>query len=379
MVSVSFYLCPTPMIIVEILFYVSLTYHLWITFSRSFLIHKHEKNESSMKEKVGFSLIICAHNELDNLKENIPFILQQDHPIFELIVVLDRCTDESFEFLESIYKDDDRLRVISINKVPEAFSPKKYGLTKAIEFANHDWLLFTDADCKPISNQWVSTFSEKTFPQTDIILGVSPYKNEHGFLSQIINYETFQTAYSYIASAIQKTPYMGVGRNLAYRKTLFVNQNGFEPFEGITGGDDDLFVQLAANGSNTIVNLDHLSQTISAPKRTRKEYFLQKTRHFSVGKYYQPKVKSRLTLISFAHLMMWLSFIFLISFKPDTLIIGSIFAVALIVKGTISNYTSSNLQIKWNLWLIPLLDLVYAIFLPLVSLRSFLIKRVKWN
>lgn len=367
------------MLVVEIAFYFSVFYCLWTCIKRSFSILRYRNTNIDNRDELGFSIIICAHNELVNLKKNIPSILMQNYYQFELIVVLDRSYDGSFEYLESLYKSDHRLKVISINKVPDNFNPKKYGLTKAIENASFEWIMLTDADCKPISNNWTKTYKLCVDSKTDIILGISPYKNNRSFLSQLINYETFKTAYLYLSYSAKGDTYMGVGRNMAYRKSSFMKNNGFHPYEKVTGGDDDLFIQKIATQRNVKLNISQEAITISDPKHSWKDYFSQKTRHLSVGKHYRTSSKLKLTLDAFMDAAMWLSFIILLSFKPDNMTSGLIFAIVLLIKGLISNYTSSNLSIRFTPWLFPILDFVYSVLLPIVSLRSLLIKRVKWN
>ncbi|MEO9475222.1 MAG: glycosyltransferase [Cyclobacteriaceae bacterium] len=341
----------------------------------SYSKNKKLRNELSHK----FSIIICAHNEAENLKKNIPLILMQDYAEFEVLVVLDRCTDNSFDILSNIYEHDPRLKVITINAVSDGFHPKKYGITKAIEMARHEWLLLTDADCVPVSKNWIQSFSNEIESGKEIILGLSPYAPGSDFLGQLVCYETYRTALSYIASSISGDTYMGVGRNLAYKKEIFIQNGGFGENKGVTGGDDDLFIQRIAQKENVAINLDENSLTKSPPKRTWYEYFQQKTRHLSVGKYYPTSVKIQLTTSALLHSLVWLIFIFLVSFKPDQWVVSGVFALVIIVKGLVSKYTSRKLHMNWNLVLFPILDFAYAVFLPLVGLRSFLIKKIQWN
>ncbi len=102
-------------------------------------------------------------------------------------------------------------------------------------------------------------------------------------------------------------PYMGVGRNLCYRKNIFIKNNGFDSFVSVTGGDDDLFVQAHARSSNTKLHLSENSLTYSEPKTTWKGYFRQKKRHLSVGKHYQLIYKIVLGISQAIHSGMWLS------------------------------------------------------------------------
>ena len=336
-------------------------------------------NTKKNQDKTAFTVVICAHNELFNLKRNLPHILSQKYSAFEVIVVLDRCGDGSYDWLEAIFESDERLRVLSINKVPANFNPKKYALTQAITLAKNDWILLTDADCYPDSKLWIESYNQLVSKDTDFIIGTSPYVNNQSFLSSFINYETFQTAKNYIAAAKLGFVYMGVGRNMAYSKNIFIKNNGLNRIKDVVGGDDDLFIQQHATAANTIINIDKDATVLSYPKSSWKTYYNQKTRHLSVGKHYRTTYKTTLAISHAIHTSMWLSFIILVSFKPNHWGIAAIFSLTLIAKGLVSQYSSAKLHMNWSWKSFILTDFMFAVLLPFVGLKSQLIKKVKWN
>jgi hypothetical protein len=130
----------------------------------------------------------------------------------------------------------------------------------------------------------------------EVALGYGAYEKAPGFLNKVIRFETFHTALQYFSYALAGVPYMGVGRNLAYRKALFFRNKGFSSINHIPSGDDDLFINKVANKRNTTVVLDPESFTFSQPKRTWKEWKRQKNRHYSTGKYYKASHKALLGL-----------------------------------------------------------------------------------
>ena len=173
------------------------------------------------------SVIIAAHDELENLRILLPALMEQDHPEYEVIVVNDRSSDETYDFLleqEQLYQ---KLKVVHIHELPAHISGKKYALTMGIKAASNKYLLFTDADCQPSSSSWVSKMSLGFSQNADIVLGYSHYKKLPGFLNYFTRFETLKTGMEYLASAANKLPFMGVGRNLAYRKDLFLENKGF--------------------------------------------------------------------------------------------------------------------------------------------------------
>ncbi|MEQ8473742.1 MAG: glycosyltransferase [Marinoscillum sp.] len=323
------------------------------------------------------SVIVCARNEFESLRELIPQLLHQKAVSFELIVVLDRCTDSSESFLQSI--TDPRLKMIVQNDLPPNWDGKKYAITQGINLAKHSWVVLTDADCVPQSENWLSTFQGLMNKDIELILGASPYKDEKNFLSTLIQYETFQTAIHYLSAAINKNAYMGVGRNIAYTREAFYRAGGFSGFEHVTGGDDDLLVQRISCKTNTRVNIGTESLTYSFPKRTWKEYLTQKTRHLSVGKFYRSKFKGEHTFRSFIHAGIWMSFLYLISFSTYPWRIIVPYGLLVLIKGLffakIATKTGMPLQISRY----PVMDLIYAVFLPLIAIRALLERNIRWK
>lgn len=333
--------------------------------------------------KSGFSVVVAAHNEAENLKTLIPGLLAQAYPDFEVIIALDRCTDTSHQVIKAaLAKHPDKaplLKVLELKDKPAATDGKKHALTTAIQAASKDWALLTDADCRPSSAAWIAAFNEHITPDAEILLGVSPYGWRTGLLNAVIRYETFLTALQYISAALAGKAYMGVGRNLAYRKTLFTNGGGFKGFESLTGGDDDLFVQKFANRLNTKVVLTQESLTYSAAKRRFTEYLTQKTRHLSVGKYYRSKLKNSHAFRSAVHAMVWVSFLYLIfSGSSDMLTIG-VFCSLVVIKGLVFTKTASKMNTSMSMLWLPIVDFLYAVMLPLIGIRAVFVKNIRWK
>lgn len=325
------------------------------------------------------TVIVCARNEEENLKELVPLLLEQDHPEYEVVIVLDRCFDESLAYMKSIEPKHPNLKTMIIDYVPDQFHPKKFGLTLAIKGAKYDWVLLTDADCRPVSSKWISGMAKHFSDHRDIILGYSPYIREKGALNAYIGYETFNTAFQYFSSARLGIPYMGVGRNLAYRKSLFLDNLGFGTFQSITGGDDDLFVQHYATRQNTGITLDPELMVYSKPKRKWSEYLNQKKRHYSVSKFYKPIIIFRHLLRGNIHLLLWLSFIILAFLNVETLLVCGTMIGVLALKGIFFKWSTQKMGQGYRFWFTPFLDLAYATFTPVISTVAFFRKNIRWN
>ncbi|WP_310588206.1 glycosyltransferase [Larkinella terrae] len=256
------------------------------------------------------SIIVCAWNELDNLQTLLPALNDQVYPVFEILIMDDRSSDGTREFLEQSAAQYERLRFIRIDREHDHVTPKKYALTTGIRNAAYDCILLTDADCQPTGDYWLAGMVAKLKnPEKQIVLGFGPYKRRkrNRWLNRLIRYETLYTAVQYFSLALAGFPYMGVGRNLMYRRKLFLENKGFYSHIRVLGGDDDLFINEVATSRNVAISLHPATFTYSKPKETFAEWWHQKQRHSSVGKYYKTRNKIWLGLLSLTHVLSWLT------------------------------------------------------------------------
>lgn len=231
------------------------------------------------------SVIICAKNEAENLQKNLPLLLRQKYPDYEVIVVDDGSDDNTAR----LGIKDARLKLIHLTKEEKVGLGKKYALQKGVEQAKNEVILLTDADCRPVSENWISEMVAGVDEHHKIVLGISPYNNtENIFLSGLIEYETAQTALQYLGWALLGNPYMSVGRNVAYDAALLKKKTWTEKELSIASGDDDLTIQTMANAGNTTVCLSSNSYTISDAEDNWADWMKQKIRHYQSGAFYRP-------------------------------------------------------------------------------------------
>ena len=262
---------------------------------------------TSVAPVMGVTVVVCAHNEHDNLLELLPLLTAQNYPLYEVLVMDDRSTDLTDVLLEEMVHLLPNLRYIRIDVEPEHVTPKKYALTIALKKALYPTVLLTDADCRPASDAWLMGMVEPLQqPGTEIVLGVSPYERKPGFLNFLIRSETLFTAVQYLSLALAGRAYMGVGRNLLYRREVFFRHKGFYSHMRVWGGDDDLFVNQAATPHNVAVALHPDTFTTSAPKETWADWQRQKQRHLAVGKRYKTGDKLWLGIITASHVLTWM-------------------------------------------------------------------------
>jgi len=248
------------------------------------------------------SVVICARDEAANLATYLPGVLVQTYPTsHEVIVVNDNSFDDSKYLLEELRKNFKQLHIIELTQEAKMIPGKKFPLAIGIKSAKHEIVLLTDADCIPATEHWIDQMQSTYDENTEIVLGYSPFQKKKGFLNKLIRWESFLTALQYLSYALAGKPYMGVGRNLSYKKSLFLKQKGFASHHNVPGGDDDLFINQAANKNNTKINIHPDSFVHTKPAETWKQWMRQKKRHYTTSKFYKPTHKFLLALFALSH------------------------------------------------------------------------------
>jgi len=319
------------------------------------------------------SVVICARNEAENLRKFLPAVLEQDYPSFEVVVVNDCSEDNSFDILGAMMNRYPHLKVSTIQKDPGFAHTKKLAMLIGIKAAKNDLLVFTDADCQPVSKLWLRAVASAASGKADLIIGYGGYIPEKSFLNSYIRYETMFTAMQYFGMAMAGVPYMGVGRNLAYRRSYFFDRGGFGPHNHIMSGDDDLFVNRNATADNCSLMYSHDSFTRSVAQENIITWAKQKRRHFSAATYYRQGDKVRLALeplsrVAYYGLLVTL-LIMLVSWPVVLFIaLGRLIMRAVILRKATETFNEERL------WFF---SLFFDIFAPFVSAFLYLTSRRK--
>lgn len=271
-----------------ILFMIQLIYYFGL-YNR---IHRH--NTAVRKEEVHFSrelpplsVIICARNEADNLRKVLPTILEQDYPEFEVIVINDASTDETADVLGAFEEKYPNLYHSFTPESARYISHKKLALTLGIKASKHDWLVFTETNCIPASNQWLRLMARNFTSQTQIVLGYSGYDRTKGWFHKRVAFDALFQSLRYLGFALAGKPYMGIGRNLAYRKELFFKQKGYSSYLNLQRGEDDLFINQVATAENTRVETDYNATVRIQPIERIKDWKEEKVSLMATARYYR--------------------------------------------------------------------------------------------
>lgn len=351
---------------------------IYVTFIHAKFAFYKEDQSLSDQPLVPVSIIIAARNESDNLYDNLPAILSQDYPEYEVIVVNNQSIDDSGWLLTAFSRQYANLRVVELGRNRHLRPGKKLPITLAIKAAKYDHFLLTDADCKPSSNQWIRQMTSRFSSSKQIVIGYGPYLKSKGFLNRLIRFDTAWIGVSYFSMALAKLPYMGVGRNLAYSKRVFDSVNGFKSHYALPSGDDDLFIQEAAKKSNYTININPNSFCYSAAAPSWSRWVRQKTRHYSTSSRYKVIKKWLLGIYPFSLLMMWFSFVPLLFSENFRIFSAILFVIVILYKWWIQGRCLSQLKEKGFVRYFLFWDLFYALLMPVLYYISERQKYYRW-
>ena len=351
-------------------------FYFWVIFGR-FAFYK-QKNVSNPLD-IPVSVVISAKNEYPNLKKNLPLILEQSYPHFEVVVVNDASDDETIFLLEDMAREYKHLSVVNLHQDLNFFKGKKFPLALGIKSAKHEHLLLTDADCAPSSDRWIELMVSQFNEQKQIVLGYGKHKEAPGFLNKIIRYETAFTALQYFSLALMGLPYMGVGRNLAYKKILFLQTKGFIAHYKVSSGDDDLFINKVATKKNTAIQVNPHGFTLSETKKTYAAWWRQKRRHLSTGKLYKFKHKLVLGIFTFSFLAMLGLFILLLVKNLFFNLILILIAIRYLSQLVVFKKLFDQLNEKKLLVLSPLIELLITLVYPILVSINLVYKQSRWK
>ncbi len=362
-----------------ILFQVCFFIQLYFLVSNQSRLAAYKPLDELLKPVIPISVVISARNEANNLRENLPAILEQNYPDFEVVVVNDCSYDTSDLVLEEFKEKWPHLKIVTITEHARFKTGKKFALTLGIKAAKNEHLLFTDADCKPSSGNWITRMAANFTEGVQIVLGYSPYTRTSNFLNSFIRFETIKTAINYFSAAIIGDAYMGIGRNMGYTKSLFFGAKGFAAHMHVLSGDDDLFVNQNATPDNTAIEIHSEAFMYTAAKTTLYSWYRQKRRHFGVGKLYKSRHKNMLSFDALSGFFFYALLIGCLIFNFEPLLVLGIFIFRLIFQVIIYRKIFSKLDGKQFLWYLPLFDMVYYIYLNVFGLVGIFIKTIKWR
>ena len=363
--------------ILFIIFIISIIIQLFyvLYFFVRFVVYK--PTQTTFNEPI--SIIVCARNEAENIAIFLPLLLEQIYGDFEVILVDDQSKDNTEYVLKELIQKYPNLKIVKIEKHVKHGIGKKFALTLGIKAAKHEYLLLTDADCKPTSKNWLSKMVANFSEVKQIVLGYGAYKKEKGLLNTMIRFDGFNVALQYFSFALAGLPYMGVGRNLAYKKSVFFDNKGFASHLYIPSGDDDLFIQEVATKQNIAIEFSADSHSISETKQSWKEWIFQRRRHITTSEKYKFIFKFLLGLWPLSQVLFWLSFTILVFFESTLFVVLPLFIFRILMFYVIYIFSMKKLKSSDLLIWFPLLEILHIIIQGIFVLLNSFKKPTRWQ
>ena len=259
-----------------------------------------------------FSVIIAAHNEESVIQDTLDDLAKQDYPPdkFQVIVVLDRCTDGTVEIARKMSEHHQNIDLIEIDEAKEGISPKKYALQKGIEKAKYDSLVLMDADCRTQS-EYLKTISAYFQAGVEVLLNIPKFPPAKNLIYPYLLPERLITWGIGVAGIGHKKPFLAFGTTWAYSKKIFDKAGGFEKFSESLSGDDDLLIyHMGKLRPGMAVCLNPAGWGLTRTPAKLRDFFIQRRRHHSAGKFYAPQVKAGYAVYHLANLSLWILPIF---------------------------------------------------------------------
>jgi glycosyltransferase involved in cell wall biosynthesis len=338
------------------------------------------KSQTGTPKRIPISVIVCAKNEEENVRNLIPLLVEQNYYQFEIVLIDDASSDNTLEIFEEFEKQHSNIKLVKVENNEAFWGNKKYALTLGIKAAKYEYLLFTDADCLPSSKDWIANMSSQFTVEKTIVLGYGAYEKIGGsFLNKIIRFETLLTATQYFSWAKLGKPYMGVGRNLAYKRDEFFKVRGFMDHMKIRSGDDDLFINQAAEKKNTTICYLQDSFTYSKPKTSFKEWFTQKRRHVSTAKHYKIVDRNQLGIFYISQLLFITLPIILLAFQFQWIAVVSIIGFRYIFAWIAMGFAAGKLKEKDVMYWFPIIEIVLIFTQLNIFVTNTFSKPVHWK
>lgn len=257
-------------------------------------------NEKSNQGNKAITMVVAVKNNLSGIQNLVARIIKQNYNEWELIIVDDGPDPDLNAFISSL--QDSRIHCIKNRS-----QGKQEAVITGVQAASHEWIALTDSDCLPSSLRYFDAMQDNiTQPEHEIVLGFAPLKPGKSIASHMAAYEAAYIGMQYLSCAIAGKPYMGVGRNMMFKKYVYINHEDNIRKHNLLSGDDDLFVQAAATGKNTVVCLHPYSFCASDAPENLPTWLKQKRRQVTTASVYKSHHKLLLALFGGLHIAIYL-------------------------------------------------------------------------
>lgn len=369
-------------IIIEYLFYVFLVATvIQLLFHVLIFIRIWFYKESDHINYKPVSVIVSSKNQLNDLRSNLIYFLDQDYPKFEVIVINDASSDGTQDYLEELEKKYDHLKVVTntIQENERFNKGKKFGITLAIKSAIHDTLLFSDGDSYPSSNQWIKKMQSSFSSKKQIVLAYSKLEKRKGLLNRLLRYESLYEGLLSFSFTLSGFPLLAQRRNLGYNRALFFSINGFFSHLNLSRGEAELFVDEASNSTNSSVCLSSEAMTLSCKQKNFAEWLSHKRSYFHLAKQLRFSSLFILGVNFFSQFSFWLLFPVLLIYRIDTQFVLMAFTLRFCLQYIVYWKMCKFTNEYGLLWFLPFYEICLMLIHFILSLSTFIKKVHDWD
>ena len=326
-----------------------------------------KKEESKQTALPPVSVVMTAHNDADKLRANLLYVLEQDYPTFEVVVVDYRSSDDSKYVLQMLSQTYNHLKVVHLDANPNGFQGLKYPFSMGVKSAQYDLLLLTETDCVPkdVTNfcwirEMVAGYVGK---QTEMVLGYCGIQPRRSPINWLQQYDNLDYSVEYLGAAIHRRPFTGCGRNLSYRRSLFMKSGGFIYHYHIPDGADDMFVCQNATRRNTSVVLSDGAFTTVEPQRSLRAWHSYRRHRAATHRYYGLGLRLNRLMRPLGVLLFYLSAaLLLVGGNFPWQVLAGVVLIKLIWQIVATAQATERLDIKPVVyWLSPLFEIYFFI------------------
>lgn len=251
------------------------------------------------------SILITAHDNLAELERNLPMFLRQQYAAdYQVIVVCQSTDGETQDFLKRTAAENPHLYYTYIPESSRYMSRKKLQITLGVKAAKHEWIILTEPNCRPSNDKWLQTMARQCQDPNHLVLGYVALDEE---TKSVRRFDSIRKAYYVLRRAQQTYGYRSHMPNVAFRKSDFMKEQGYQGNLEYVRGEYDFLVNKYALCGDTATELDCdawlIREAPSSKSWHNAQLYLQASRKSL------ERAGSMRTLMFFDHLMPHLSLI----------------------------------------------------------------------
>lgn len=340
-----------------------------------------KKKAKVNNEKYSVSVVICIQNESKNLEEKLPIVLEQEYPNFEVVIVNEESEYNSYnkQVLRALSQVYSNLQIVNIPNNINYFQGKKFPISLGIKTAKNDIIILTDDDTMPTCYTWIDEIVERFTKGKEIVIGYTAIETKKGLLNSLIQYDNHTIALNYLGNAILGNPYMGRGKNLAFKRDLFFRQGGYISHYVIPVGEDDIFINKVTTKKNTGFVLSKDSINLCKTRNTFRDFKMDKKKLILSQKHFKLKDRFIIDLIPFTTFLIYLLFGFAIYINIPWQYLITAIIIRYIVQIIIYYRTIKALGTKKIAIFAPLFELFFMFYNTIIRINTLTSKGKKWN